>query len=249
MLRKLATGAALSAALLLPLAACSSTKDTAADSAPKATASPSPKPAEVLAAAVTKTKGVNVKFTMGDATDKGTGVYDAAKKIGSLEGQSKGEKFTLVVTETDLYMSGPSDLQGNTLHMLIAKMPAGSELLAITDPLGVLSLLSGVSTVTSPSPNFFQGTLDLNKVTATTPGAKALVASGIKDAGANATAVQFNAKATPEGYLSEFSTTMPAGADGKSDVFNLTLSDFAAPVTVTIPTSKVIEAPDAVYNQ
>src|SRR4051794_27751612 len=100
MLRKFATGAALSAALLLPLAACSSTDKSSDGGEKKAAAapSPSPKPTEQLAAAVTKTKGVNVKYKLGDTADQMTGSYDATKKSASMDGESEGQKLQLVVT-------------------------------------------------------------------------------------------------------------------------------------------------------
>jgi hypothetical protein len=253
MFRKITTGVALSAALLLPLAACSSSSDKGGDAGSKAAASPSPspsaKPAETLAAAVTKTKGVNVRYKLGDATDNMAGAFDVAKKAGSMDGASDGEKMQLVVTENDLYISGLSDLQGNTVHMLIAKIPADHDMTVMTDPLAALAMLTGAVTVTSPSADLFQGTLDLNKATAATPGAKKVIESVIKAGGAKASAVPFNAKVDAQGYLSEFGATLPGIDAGKDVLYNLTLSDFASAVTVTVPTSKVVEAPDAAYQQ
>ncbi|MGC9666657.1 hypothetical protein ACNTMW_08880 [Planosporangium sp. 12N6] len=249
MLRKLATGVALSAALLVPLSACSSGGDKESPAAAKPTPSPSPKPAELLAAAVAKTAGVNVKLTLGDATDKISGVYDATKKVAALDGESDGETMHLVSTDGDLYLGGLKDLQGHTLHLVIAKIPADHDLIVATDPMFGLALLTGAVTVESPSANFFQGTLDLNKVTVATQGGRKMLESAIRSGGAKAGAVQFNAKVDAQGYVSEFNVTLP-GVDSGSDLaYNGTLSDFGAPVTAEVPTTKVTEAPDAIYQK
>ncbi|HEV7900044.1 MAG TPA: hypothetical protein VGP31_19600 [Planosporangium sp.] len=248
MFRKLATGVALSAALLLPLTACNPGTDKAGGTVSKPTASPSPKPAELLTAAVAKTKSVNVKFKLGDDKENMSGGYDVTKKMGSVEGDAGGERMQLVVTENDLYMSGLKDLGGKTLHMVVSKLPGEHGLTIIMDPVLALALIGGAATVESPSPNFFQGTLDLNKVAAATPGGKKMIESAVKAAGAKANAVPFNAKVDAQGYVTEFSTTLPGADAGKDMLYNLTLSDFGAPVTVAVPTAKIIEAPAESYK-
>jgi hypothetical protein len=249
MLRRIPAAVALTAALIVPLAGCSAKTGSAAEPKASPTPSPSPKPAELLAAALTKTRGVNLKLTLGDANDQLSGVYDATKKTVSLEGADNGEKMTVVITEADLYMAGLKEFQGRALHLKIAKFQSDTELAPLADPLFGLSLLGGASTVDSPSPNFFQGTLDLGKVTATTVGSQKLLEIATKAAAGQGSAIQFNAKVDAQGYITEFNTTLPKIDDGNDSAYNETFSDFGSPVTVTVPTSKVIEAPDSAYKK
>jgi hypothetical protein len=244
MLRKLATGVALSAALLLPLAACSST-DNAGDAA-KAAASPSPKPAELLGAAVTKTKGVNVKLSMGLGKERMTGAYDATKKLGSWQGESSGQKINVAVTESEMYMVEIHE--GVSLRMQMAKLEQGNDLVPIADPIVGLNLLAAATTATSPSPNIFKCTLDLAKVTATGVGTKKLVEHLTKVAPDKISAIPFTAKVDAQGYVTDLGVTLPKMDKGQDLEYGITMSDFGAPVTVTIPTSNVMDAPDELYK-
>jgi hypothetical protein len=247
MFRKLATGVALSAALLMPLAACGSSADKSGGPA-KPAASPSPKPAELLSAAVTKTKAVNVSFNLDGGDEDTTGAYDVTKKMGTVDLTNAGEQMHLVVAEKDLYMLDVKDLGGKNLHMVVAKFPAEHGMLIVADPAVALAMLEGAVTVTSPTPNSFQGTIDLAKVKAATPGGTKMLEGLIKAGGAKANAVEFTAKVDAQGYVAEFNTRFPGADQGKDMLYNITFSNFGAPVTVTVPTAKLVEAPAASYQ-
>jgi hypothetical protein len=249
MLRRFATAMALATALIVPLAGCSANNGKTGDAKASPTPSPSPKPADLLSAALTKTRGVSLKLTLGDANDQLSGVYDATKKMVSVEGTENGETMTVVITEADLYMAGLKEFQGRALHLKIAKFQSDTALLPLADPLFGLSLLGGATAVESPSPNFFQGTLDLSKVTAPSVGTQKLLEITTRAASGQADAIQFNAKVDAQGYITEFNTTLPKIDDGNDSAYNETFSDFGSPVTVTVPTSKVIEAPDSAYKK
>ncbi|GII24214.1 hypothetical protein [Planosporangium mesophilum] len=248
MFRKLATAAALSAALLMPLAACGSSTAKAAWTEPKSAASPSQRPAELLSTAVAETRAVNVSYRLGDDTEGMSGVYDVSKKTGTVEGDVNGEKMHLVVTANDMYMSGLKALSGRTLHLVVAKLPGEHGLIVFTDPVLGLAMLDGAVTVASPGPGVFQGTIDLTKVTAATPGGKKMVEVVTRAAGAKANAVEFNAKVDAQGYVTEFIAKLPGANKGTDMLYKISFSNFGAPVTVAVPKTKIIEAPAASYR-
>jgi hypothetical protein len=245
MLKKLAAAAALTAALLVPLTGCGS--DSASDT-------PKPKPSETLAAAVTKTTGINVTFEMIDAgsatKDKTTGAFDATKKLTTLAGDANGEVMQLVITPDKLYLSGLKDLAGKTYRMQIEKIPAASGMGPFAAPMFPTLLLPAATTVKSSAAGSFSGTIDLAKVQPVTAGEKKFVEGAVKQAGARANAVTFTATVDAQGYLAKSSFTFPGMGDGGKDAqLDLTFAAFAAPVTVTEPTgANVIEAPDEMYT-
>lgn len=249
MLRNFATGAAVIAALVLPVAGCASgdTKGSQTASSP----SPSPKPAEALAAAVAKTSTVNFKSVLAGETpgENVAGAYDGTTKIGSFAGQDNGQKMEFVVTANELYLSGPTDLQGKSVRMEVGKFGSKSPLAVFLDPHASQTLLSGVTQVETTSPGSFSGSLDLAKVQAATPGAKKFVEYLTAGAGAKANSVKFIATVDDQGYLTRFKATLPGVDNGKDSEFDLKLSEFGAPVTVAKPDpAKVVEATAEMYN-
>src|SRR5690242_14549279 len=67
--------------------------------------SPAPKPGDVLAAAVSKTASTNFKFTLGDSSDHGNGVYSTANKGISFSQVDSGATMKLVIIGEDMYLS------------------------------------------------------------------------------------------------------------------------------------------------
>src|SRR3954468_14800083 len=249
MLRKYAAGAALAAALVTGLTACSSTAtaDKKAADRTRVAPSPTPKPADRLATAVTRTRAVPVKFVVGDDSDTlANGGYDAGNRISAFKTGTGGDALDLVTTDTELYMSGAA-LEGQSIRMQIAKLKAESAMALLTDPVAGLSLLTGATEVNSSLSNTFTGTVDLTRVQATAGNTKKFI-EGVLKASAGRTTLSFTAKTTAEGYLSEFSTALPGIADGKDGQYVMKLTDFGAPVTATRP-ANAIEAPAATYDK
>ncbi|GAA2628262.1 hypothetical protein GCM10010399_69840 [Dactylosporangium fulvum] len=250
MLSRFIVGSVLGTALIATLTGCSAGGSTAAPAS--SAASPAPEPATVLAAAVAKTAGVNLKVVLaGDKAEENvTGSYDATHKIGSIAQASGTDRMTIIATPDDLYLAGLSDFKGKTMHLKIAKLDAKSPLAMFADVLTPLTLLTGVKDVSLTAPGSFTGTLDLTKAQGATPGSRKFLDYVLAAAADRAKAVKFTASVNEQGYLAEFDATLPNIADGKDGEYNLKFSDFGSPVTITKPTgSKVVEAPAALYSQ
>ncbi|MER7004678.1 hypothetical protein ABT297_16745 [Dactylosporangium sp. NPDC000555] len=253
MLSRFIVGAVLGTALVATLTGCSAA-DTAGGSAAapaSSAASPAPEPATVLAAAVAKTTGVNLKVVLAGnkAEENVTGSYDATNKISSIAQASGADRMTIIATPDDLYLAGLSDFNGKTMHLKIAKLDAKSPLAILADVLTPLTLLTGVKDVSLTAPGSFTGTLDLTKAKGATAGSQKFLDSVLAAAADRADAVKFTASVNEQGYLAEFNATLPKIDDGKDSEYDLKFSDFGSPVTITKPTgSKVIEAPAAMYS-
>lgn len=251
MLRQLAIGAALGAALVLPLTGCdTAAPPTPADAQSIAPASiPTPDPGEVLAAAATKTTGVNLKVELKDSTgDRYTGVYDGTRKIAALTDAAGGTGLKITVTPEDFYLSGLKAYQGQTVHLKIAKLRTESALTIASDVLIPLTLLSQATGVQNTGPGVYSGHIDASLARGNTPGARKFLERVNKSGGANAQTLIFTAT-TDNGYLTSFKTTLPGFLDEKDVTYQLTLSDFGSPVNIVVPTGKaVIEPPDKLYT-
>jgi hypothetical protein len=253
MLRKLAAGIALAAAITLPLAGCG--KSTGGSSAkasesPSPTPSPSPKPAEALAAAVDKTQAAgNFTFTVANGTDKSTGVYDASTKAIFLDANGDGT-IKVWYFGTDIYLAGfPGTPAGKTVHVDLKKITADGSFSAVADPVAGLRLLATAATVEQPSPGTFKGTIDLTKLDANAaPGTKLFVAALTKHVKGGVTAIPFTATVNDQGRVTSFKATFPGADDGKDLDYTLTLADFGTTKTVTKPTANVVEASTSFYK-
>ncbi|MER7280620.1 hypothetical protein ABT369_39885 [Dactylosporangium sp. NPDC000244] len=255
MLSRFIVGSLLGTALVATLAGCGAADTAGGSAAPPASsaASPAPEPATVLAAAVAKTTGINLKAVLAASDNAEENVmcaYDAQHKIGSITQTSGTDRMTIIATADDVYLSGLSDLGGKTMRMKIAKIDAKSPFAMFTDVLTPLTLLTGVKNVSSTAPGTFTGTLDLTKAQGTTAGSRKFLEYVLAIATDRAGAVKFTASVNEQGYLAEFKATLPHIDDGKDGEYDLKFSDFGSPVTITKPTgSKVVEAPAAMYRQ
>jgi len=247
MLRRFAALGAVAAALL-PLAGCGATPTPAAThSSPPAV--PAPDPGDVLAAAVTRTTGVNLKVEISDSTgDDFLGSYDGTSHTAALEQAPGGTGLKVTVTPTDYYLGGLRTLKGGTWRLKITKLRDASSQALLTDVLVPMTLLSGASGVQQTAPGRYLGHIDATQVKGATPGEQKFLDHVLKAAGANAQTLVFTATVDEHGYLSGFKTTFPGLAEGKDVVYGLKLSDFGAPVNIVIPSgTKVVDAPDKAY--
>jgi hypothetical protein len=226
-----------------PLGSSSAAGDTAT---PSVTPTPTPSPAEVLAAAVTKTTGVSLKLKLADtASESLTGSYDAVHHIGTI-----GEAGDLHVTVTgdDIYLSGMSELEGQTLRLKISKLRAASPLNLFANVVAALDLLPAATSVETTDTHKFSGQLDLTKAHGATPGGKKFLAYVTSGSASRSTSVPFTATINDAGYLVEFDATFPNLDSGKDGEYDVTFSDIAKPVTNTVPTGpNVLDAPASVY--
>ena len=248
MFRRFATCTALTAALLAPVAGCGG------DSSPAAKPSPTPQPAEVLAAAATRTAGINLKLEMIDGGDakatKVNGSYDTTKRLTLLAGTEDGETMQLVVGPEKAYLSGLNALEGKTFRIDLAKLPSGNGMVVFAEPMFPLLLLPTATTVTLTAPGSFSGTLDLTRVQAASIGARKFVEGASTAAAAKANALPFTATVNAQGYLATISVTFPAWGDEHKDArIDTSYSGYGDPVTVAEPTgAAVLDAPDGMYT-
>jgi hypothetical protein len=249
MLRRFAIGAALGATLIMPLAGCGTAAPTtsAVPSAAPATL-PNPDPADVLAAAVTRTTGVNLKVQVTDSVgDNFSGSYDGTQKIAALAQAPGGVGLKVTVTPEDYYVSGLKALKGQTWHLKIAKLRDESTQTLLTDVLAPMTLLSQATGVQVTSPGTFTGHIDATLAKGNTSGAQKFIDHVTKSGGASAQTLIFTAT-VENGYLTSFKTTLPTFIGDKDVDYELKLSDFNSAVTITVPTGKtVIDAPAKAY--
>lgn len=245
MIRRLAVGAALAAALTLSLGACTNSADaTDHDSS-------APSAGEKLAAAVTKTSGVSMKIVLaGDRPEENLqGSYDGATKMASFTQTSDGETMNVFVAPDDLYLSGLTDLAGKTMRMQISKLPTNNAMALFADPVAPLTLLPAATEVASSGSGGYTGTIDLARVAASTTGATKFLEYVKGAAGEKASAITFTATVDGQGYLTTFKATFPGLDDGKDSQYDLTLSEFGTTVSLTRPAGEnVIDAPDTAYQ-
>lgn len=250
MLRRLAIGAALGATLVLPLTGCNPAPLTPADAPSSVPVSiPPPEPDEVLAAAAMKTTGVNLKVELKDSTgDHYTGTYDGTQKIAALTDAAGGTGLKITVTPEDFYLSGLKAYRGQTVHLKIVKLRTESALTVASDVLIPLTLLSQATGVQNTGPGAYSGHIDASLVRGNTPGARKFLERVNKSGGANAQTLIFTATIA-NGYLTSFKTTLPGFLNEKDMTYELILSDFGSPVTITVPTGKAVtEPPDKLYT-
>lgn len=249
MLRKtrlaaVAAGSVLS--LCLSVSGCALPVGLGSPAGPSPSPSPSVDAAALLDAAVAKTTGVNVTVVLDDEI---TGAYDAKGKIASLsdKGGSGEDPMEIVVTADELYLrvGGPKEI---TLRMKVAKMPADHGLAMLLDPVAPLTLLTGVTEVTSAGEaGWFTGTLDPTKVRpGTTPASRRSVEWWV--AQTKGKSISFTAAIDDQGYLSQFVARF-TDADDKETRYSLVLSNFGGAVSVAKPTGPtVVNAPAESYQ-
>jgi hypothetical protein len=249
MLRTRAFALAIAGALLVPLAGCGSSQPVAAPSTP---ASPAVPPAQLLAAAVAKTRQVSLAMVLaGDtASENVTGTYDAAHKLAALAQGTGGDRLKILVSADEMYLSGLSDFAGKTMRLHIAKLATSNPIALFADPLAPFTLLDAATGVQATSPTAFAGKLDVAKAQGATIGSRKFLAFLLKLGGTRTGSVDFVASVDAQGYLTAFKATFPGINDGKDGEYDVALSDFGKPVTNKKPTGRsVIEAPAQMYAQ
>ncbi|GEM_PF-6453775 len=236
--------AALLALLAAPFAGCAT-----AFTPPRAAPSVPAEPRVALLAAAARTAELSCKLELGDAGDKGIGVYDPTAHAATFAMEVDGKTGTVTVTSfgVDVYVSGFPGVAGRTLHFDVTRFAPDSSLLLILDPMLALHLITAATEVTRTATGF-HGTIDLRKVDTTGyPAAKVIVDGLAATAGAVAAVRAFDATVDDQGRLSMFRTTFRSADDGRDDEYQLNLSDFGSGQTVTRPTSDVVDAPADLY--
>jgi hypothetical protein len=218
-------------------------------STPTASPTPTIKPAELLATALTKSTGQNLTFDLGDSAQKFPGVYDATSHGVQVKVTEDGTTMDVRAFAADLYIGGLPDLKGKYLHASIAKFPITSDFVVFADPLSALVFLSAAAEVTQPRDGTFTGTLDLAKVGVDHPAAQKLADRVVKAAAGKP--VKFSATVDAQGRLSSFSAELP-GLDtdpAKLSEYQLSGLAYGGPAAVTKPAKNVIvEAPASFYT-
>jgi hypothetical protein len=213
--------------------------------------SPSPKPAELFANAVTKFSGQNVKYTIGSGDGEVmTGQFDAASGGTKLAGDVDGTKMEIIALGDDVYLGGLSG-DGKWMHAQASKFKDSAvSFLILVDPLFGQKFLSTATDVKQDQPTTYSGTIDLTKVTVT-GSAKRLAGSFAKAAGPGATALPFTATVDSSSALSTVKITFPkADLRGKDLKYDLKVTE-AGGSTVAVaapPKNKVTEAPSEIYT-
>jgi len=249
MLSRFTVRAAMAAVLAITLTGCTPSANGDNGNGTGAGAPSAVDAKAALAAAVSRTTGINLTFVLtgNSASDNLTGGYDAASRFAAFAQAPGAESLSVTVGPDDLYLAGLSDFAGQTVHVDIAKIAANNPLAVFTDALGALTLLSAVVTAESTAANTFAGTLDLTKAQGATAGAQKFVQHLLTGAGDKAGAVKFTAKVDPQGYLTEFSATLPGLDEGRDSGYEVTFADFGKPITNAKPTEQIMEAPESFY--
>ncbi|MBT8223964.1 MAG: hypothetical protein HKP61_05105 [Dactylosporangium sp.] len=242
MMRKITVAMALGVALATALAGCGSADDTA---------SPSPEPAESLATAVTQTSGVNLTAVIASDVDgeDATGLYNSTSKLARYTVPVSGETMQMIFAGEAMYVSGLSDLAGQTMRMRYSEM-SDEALCDLTgnEPMP-LALLAAATEVNSTGAGSYGGKLDLTKARASSAGGQRSLTVLAAAAGDRATAVAFAATVNADGYVSRATFTLPGADDGADVQYDVTYSDFGLAADITEPTgADVIDAPDEAYT-
>ena len=243
-------------ALLAPISGCSGTHDASATglgggaAAASPTLSASPKPAELLATAVTKLSGQNLEYTIdGDDGHVLTGSFDARTGGNLLTGDVDGSKMEIIALGNDIYLGGLAP-GGMYYHAQALKFKDnGMGVLLLVDPLCGQKFLSNAANVKQDQPGRFSGTLNLTKVTVAGT-AKRLADHYAKAAGATAVALPFTATTDASGAIATVTMTLPKAEVSHKDLkYHLKITEVGGAVTVAAPPkNKVTEAPAAIYN-
>ncbi|GIJ44725.1 hypothetical protein Val02_16110 [Virgisporangium aliadipatigenens] len=237
----------LLAALVAPMAACGDKAENGGTSAAAPSASPSPQPAEVLAAAVGKTEKQNLKFQLDEGSDPVEGTFDAASGGYTLKGGAGEDAFDFVIFPGAVYMPNPVAADGTYLKIDVTKLREQSSLRLLASPAFAVPFLSTATAVKQEASGTYSGTLDLTRVAASAGHPKALADQFAKAAGDKATAVPFTARVA-DGKLAEFKATFPAADQGKDLPWVMRISEIGGAVTVAAPAAaKVKDLPSSGY--
>jgi hypothetical protein len=251
-MQRIFTFGVLAAALLAPLAGCGGATTEGrvlAIRSVRPSASPTPKPYQVVDNASAKLNGQNLKFSLstGTADPPVTGSLDATTGHVSLSVVADGNKLNFVVTGEHMYLGSPAS-KGRWVRFDVAKLSAESGMLVVAEPLFGRGLLVGSRDVKQAAPGHFVGVIDLFKTPRDTGSAASRLAEHLETAvGENE--VAFTAVVDAQGRLSEFQATFPGAAHGADMVYDFKILEVGMPVTVTVPPkSKVVEAPASAYK-
>jgi hypothetical protein len=251
MMRKFAAGIVLAAALALPLAGCRSGSTATGGATASQKPAGEPKPADVLAAAITKAQGSSFTLTIGDASDQTNGLYDASSKAVRLKEEGE-DGFEVITIDNSVYLAGfPGTDAGKYVRLDPGKLSDNSPFVLLADPLALLRMPITASSVQRSGTGSFQGTLDLTKLGASASApTKLVVGYFTKHTKGDVTALKFTATVDGEGRLTTLKATFPGADIGKDEEFQLTLANFGTGQKVTRPAAgSVVEATDDFYQK
>ncbi|MBO0871435.1 MAG: hypothetical protein J2P15_23015, partial [Micromonosporaceae bacterium] len=169
-------------------------------------------------------------------------------KIAGISSTSDGGQLKIVLTATDMYLSGPATFQGKTLRARLTKLHDNTPDDLFADILVPLHILGSATNVQATAPTTFAGKLDLTKISTTAIGTRKFLDYVIRAGGDKVKSLDFNATVDGSGYLAQFQATLPAIDNGKDADYRVDFSDFGKPVTVKTPTANVVEAPASFYT-
>jgi hypothetical protein len=248
---KFTKSVAVAALALAVLGACSKEKsDTpgaAASAGPSAGIAPGEAKAALLAAAL-KTTATTYKVTMtiaSGSTSLGSiqGAADGQNKRMQLSMAMQGQSMDARLIGTDMYIHGLPLMPAKWVHMDMSKVPGGADLFGATGQ--AFALLNGVTDVTVNPDGTLSGKADPSAALAQAPDSqKASLEKLVKAAKGQPVPFTVTLK---DGYLTDYTTTVPVEQSGVSVNTQLTmhLSDFGQPVTVDVPDkADVIELAD-----
>jgi hypothetical protein len=249
---KFSKSLAVAALALAVLGGCGKSNTPNAGSAspsPQAMSSDEAK-AALLAAAV-KTAGTSYKLTFSVAgagadnvTAEGAADGKAQKMQLKMTVPGQATPMEVRVVGTDFYLAGvPSTPAGKWIHMNTSQIPGGASTFNTTEQ--SFGILYGITDITVNPDGSFAGKADPALAASKVPDANAKDALQKIAAAAKSQPVPFTAT-VKDGYLSDFTSTMPTDVNGVTinAEIKVHLSDFGSPVTVDVPAkADTLESP------
>ena len=223
--------------LVAPVAACGDRFDDVTGDATGSTAPspvPSLQPAEVLAKAAAAIEKTNLRYTLKAEDDTVECVYDARTLGTRLSGGTGAARIEFTVFPGELFVE---DAKAKVVYRVdAAKVPAGSSLTFLSEPLFARAFLAAAKDVRENADGELAGVLDLTKVPAGTGRSRAIADAFAKAAGARATDIPFVASVDAEGRFAGLRATFPGADQGKDLEWDLRVVEVGGAAAVPRPT-------------
>ncbi|HEY0696922.1 MAG TPA: hypothetical protein VGD43_03840 [Micromonospora sp.] len=270
-IRRFSAAALVSAALLVPVAACGANGTGTADGTPDPATSSSPAiPADPKQALLDSTREIskgNFRFTMSAAGATATGMVHQPSRSAQMTmkfGQPSDDIYMnldLIYVEPDSWVKtdlggtalrnvpGAKDLSSDKYYHIDKTKAEGIKDLQFdfqqVDPAGSDLLTKAVVDVKATGDRSYSGTIDLSKA----PDAGLVDADVVKALGAEASKLPFQARLDEQGRLSELVIQVPAAGQNQAQELKVTYSDYGAATTPTKPApGQTQEAPAVIYD-
>jgi hypothetical protein len=204
---------------------------------------------ERLGQAVRKLTSTSFRFDGGSGIAQVTGSFDAAHKVGMINGSLGIGAVKALAIGPDLYVNGVAKDRNVWVHVDTDKLAPGNVLTQVTDPTISTGYLNAVSSASQPRPNEYEGTIDVARLGKAAAGSDRNAKALLQLLGANPADVTFDATVDGAGRLTELSITVPEPEGSASTTVTTRYYGFGTRVDVRRPAAdEVQEAPRQLYT-